>query len=324
MLYIVTALYEEALPFLQKYNLKRQTDFLHFELFANEDVLLLITRPGALRAAAAVSSLLTAFPPGQSDLLLSVGCAGCADARKVRPDNVYAAAAPALSPAIGQAFTICRITDAPSGRTRYPELLYRSPFPQAEVITFPSVQTGACGSDASGTAGVPVSSRASGTADLPFPPLPVLCDMEAAGVYEAAIPFLSCERMLFVKVVSDALTGLAEFSAEARRSHVTSCIAGIMNELTAWLDALTGALCRRPENEAFTAQEEEFYARSCAALRLSAASSHRLRQLMLYLKLSGSAFLPSMRELLDVPLTTPCRTKKEGLKYLEQLTEYYL
>ena len=94
MLYIVTALYEEALPFFKKYNLKRKTDFPHFELFAGEEALLLITRPGALRAATALSSVLTAFPPGKQDFLLSVGCAGCGEE--------------ALS---GKAFLICRITE---------------------------------------------------------------------------------------------------------------------------------------------------------------------------------------------------------------------
>ena len=74
MLYIVTALYEEALPFIKIYCLKRKLDFPHFELFGGEEVLLLITRPGALRAATALSSLLTAFPPDKHDLLLSVGC----------------------------------------------------------------------------------------------------------------------------------------------------------------------------------------------------------------------------------------------------------
>ena len=49
MLYIVTALYEEALPFIKMYCLKRKPDFPHFELFGGDGVLLLVTRPGALQ-----------------------------------------------------------------------------------------------------------------------------------------------------------------------------------------------------------------------------------------------------------------------------------
>lgn len=339
MLYIVTALYEEASPFLQKFNLKRRTDFPHFELFAGENLLLLITRPGALRAAAALSSVLTAFPPERHDLLLSIGCAGCASAIRSTPDDGHAHAAPlpgqgtplSNAPAIGQAFTICKITDAASGRTRYPELLYRTPFAEAEVITVSSVQTeshapaGARGAFSSADAAAinSASREASGETPFSIAPLPVLYDMEAAGIYEAAIAYLPCDRILFVKVISDALTGLSELSAEERRTHVTGCISGVMEPLTAWLECLIAALCLPQNKDVFTAPEEEFFTEVCTALRLSVASSCKLRQLMLYLKLSKVP-IASMRELLAAPLATPCRTKKEGLQYLEQLTKHYL
>lgn len=369
MLYIVTALYEEALPFLQKFNLKRRTDFSHFELFASESILLLITRPGALRAAAALSALLTAFPPRRYDFLLSIGCAGCSCAVDPAPDTErsHAVLPPGQdtpycpAPAIGQAFTICKITDAASGRTRYPELLYRSPFAEAEVITVPSVQT-----KAHACAGPKTTLPSADSADTPcvrygacaettfsIPPAPVLYDMEAAGVYEAAIVYLSCDRILFVKVISDALTGLSGLSAEDRRTHVTECIAGVVAPLTEWLDRVMAALrpslpndislrsgaaalpyqadplpCAREAVQTlpgvFTAQEEALFSEICTALRLSAASGCKLRQLMLYLSLSGIPYTDSMRQQLAAPLAAPCRTKKEGLKYLEQLTEYYL
>ncbi|MDE7327941.1 MAG: hypothetical protein K2N63_16965, partial [Lachnospiraceae bacterium] len=208
MLYIVTALYEEALPFLKKYNLKRKPDFPHFDLFTGEGVLLLITRKGALRAATAVSSLLTAYPPGRQDLLLSAGCAGCA-----------------VKETLGKAFLLCRITEGSSLRTRYPELLYRCPFPIAEVITLPTVCTKA-----------PIPD----TGDF-ADSLPRLFDMEAAGVYEAAIPYFSCDRLLFIKVVSDALTGLSELSDTDRRRRVTDCIKNILPILSEWLNQLTCA-----------------------------------------------------------------------------------
>ena len=58
--------------------------------------------------------------------------------------------------------------------------------------------------------------------------LPLLYEMEAAGIYEAAIPYFSCDRLVFIKVVSDALTGLTELSPAARRAQVTDCMAGVM------------------------------------------------------------------------------------------------
>ncbi len=67
-----------------------------------------------------------------------------------------------------------------------------------------------------------------------------------------------------------------------------------------------------------------FFNQVCEALRLSAASSQQLYQLMLYLTLSKIPYMDSMKELLSLPLSKPCREKKEGLKYLEQLNRYYL
>lgn len=323
MLYLVTALYEEALPFLTKYNLKRKTDFPHFELFTGENVMLLITRPGPLRAAAALSSMLTAFPPARNDILLSVGCAGCA-----------------LENMLGKAFLICRITEEASGRTRYPELLYRCPFPEAEVVTQarvrlePSPGAQSPNKKDSGNAALSdiraVSGIGNGRKNLQFNPtdsaasLPLLYDMEAAGIYEAAIPYFSCERLFFLKVVSDALTGLSELPEAKRRALVTDCITAILPELSAWLDKLSGYAASIYESSPLGPDGAILFTQICTALRLSTASSRRLYQLMLYLALSGSAYVDSMREFLAAPLAVPCRTKKEGLKYLERLSESYL
>lgn len=331
MLYIVTALYEEALPFINHYRLKRKTDFPHFDLFTSETTLLLITRPGALRAATALSSLLTAFPPGPGDFLLSAGCAGCS-----------------LDAAAKKAFLLARITEGEGGRTRYPELLYRCPFPLAETITQSRVQLGSPNQST-------VTDPQPSNNEMGNAPLPLLYDMEAAGVYEAAIPYFSCERLFFIKVVSDALTGLLELPSPMRRAHVIECMEGILPELTAWLDELNHFFCTgltgchawthlpaapqkdcsdspsrqpfpspKPRENLLGMEGEKLFTDVCNALRLSAASSQQLYQLMLYLTLAGQPYLDSMKKFLATPLTTPCRTKKEGLHYLGQLTEYYL
>lgn len=295
MLYIVTALYEEALPFLKQYHLKQNVNFPHFELFVGEEAMLLVTRPGALRAATALSSVLTAFPPKEEDFLLSIGCAGCA-----------------LKEKLGEAFIVSKITESASGRVRYPELLFRCPFPAAEVITEAKVQIAQ-----------PLLEEKSKLQE----PI-ILYDMEAAGIYEAAIPYFSCERLLFIKVISDPLTGLLELSREERRERVTDNIAAILPILTPWLAQLSDFFknfsadhLRKPE---LTSEGENLFTRLCTALHLSTASSLHLRQLMLYLTLSEIPYVDAIKELLAVPLETPCRTKKEGLQYLGKLYEYYL
>lgn len=340
MLYVVTALFEEAMPFIKKYNLKYRTDFPHFDVFTGREFVLLITRPGALRAVAALSSVLTAFPPKEYDLLLSAGCAGCAS-----------------KDTLGRAFILSRITDAASGRTRYPELLYRCPFPEAEVVTQAVIRLQE--TDTKEVFGSLHSQNVPST-DIPgmVSPLPLLYDMEAAGIYEAAIPYFSCDRLVFIKVVSDALTGLTELSPAARRAQVTDCMAGVMPVLTDWLFEIYDFLSQRqtgdgvrtecqsctiqhsfdfrtdsphsqspshlPKADRLGADGESFFIQVCSALHLSTANSYKLYQLLLYLTLSKIPYMDSMRELLAAPLAMPCRTKKEGIKYLEELNQHYL
>ncbi len=296
MFYIVTALYEEALPFLEKYRLKRKTDFPHFELFIGEEAMLLITRPGALRAATALSSVLTAFPPQDEDFLLSVGCAGCI-----------------LEEKLGEAFIISKITEGASGRVRYPELLFRCPFQEAEVITEAKIQV--------------IQKPPERKFDY-FPEPLLLYDMEAAGVYEAAIPYFSCERLLFVKVISDPLTGLLELSMEERRRRITDNIVSILPVLEPWLAQLNDFFKNFSTNHfrksMLIPEGEILFTRLCTALHLSTASSLHLRQLMLYLTLSEIPYVDSMKKLLATLLETPYWTKKEGLQYLGELYEYYL
>lgn len=272
MLYIITALYEEAKPFIETFSLKRNNAFSHFDLFSGEHAMVLITKPGLTRAAIAVSSLLTAFPPSEADFLLCIGVAGCAD----------------LSTPIGSAFRINKITD-PFGHTFYPELIYALPFEEAELITCAEPVT-----DGSGSA---------------------LYDMESSGIYEAAVTYFSCDRLFFVRVVSDHC---GDFPS---KEEIYRYIASVSGALLAQLDSIM----QQPKNLLqFTAEEQAFIELVCERLRLSVTSSAQFTQLVRYLKAVGLDFVASMSDDLAEPLQFSVRTKKEGLNYLEQLKDKYL
>ena len=55
MITITTALYCEALPFITKLNLKKDTSFTDFQVFRSEEVTLIITKPGSIQAAIGVT-----------------------------------------------------------------------------------------------------------------------------------------------------------------------------------------------------------------------------------------------------------------------------
>ena len=86
MLYIFCALYDEAKPFIEKYNLSGNSESHHYRVFTDwdgddhgEGKILTITGSGILKAAMAVTEICTRVPPARYDRLLNVGIAGTAD-----------------------------------------------------------------------------------------------------------------------------------------------------------------------------------------------------------------------------------------------------
>ena len=79
MLYLFTAMYCEAHPLIQQYQLKKETNQTHFQVFSNEskNMRLVITGTGMIAAAVAVASVCTKYPPNERDFLINIGiCAG--------------------------------------------------------------------------------------------------------------------------------------------------------------------------------------------------------------------------------------------------------
>ena len=108
MLYLITAMYAEAQPLIRQYQLKKENAQMHFQVFSNESqcVRLIITGTGMIAAAAAVGFLCTAYPPGEYDFLVNIGiCAG--------------------APMRDGLFLCSKITEMTTGKTFYPDLLYR-------------------------------------------------------------------------------------------------------------------------------------------------------------------------------------------------------
>lgn len=96
------------------------------------------------------------------------------------------------------------------GKTFYPDILYRHPWKERELVT-----------------GMQPLQRAAAQG--------VLYDMEAAAVYQAGIRFFSPDRMIFLKVVSDSgVAGQERMTAETLagllEQHVKA-VAGFLTNL---------------------------------------------------------------------------------------------
>ncbi|MCG8500077.1 MAG: nucleoside phosphorylase [Firmicutes bacterium] len=167
MLFIAAALYIEARPLIAYYNLKKDNASRYYQIFRNEDIVLVITGTGKVNSAVGVSHMLSRYPFTEQDAVINWGICGtgCGDGKPGTPYLVH------------------KIIDHETGRSYYPDMLLVHPFAEADLETFSS----------------PV------TADRSLAAL--LCDMEASGFYQAAAKYFSPHNIHVIKIVSDRLEG---------------------------------------------------------------------------------------------------------------------
>jgi len=122
MIYLATALYAEAAPFIRALELKKQETNHRFQLFASDTHRLIITGTGNLAAAIADTWMLTQYPPDpRQDVFAQIGtCCG--------------------QTAIGSLYLCHKLTDNTTGHHQYPDMLYHSDFQEASLITFAGIQ----------------------------------------------------------------------------------------------------------------------------------------------------------------------------------------
>ncbi|MDF2541506.1 MAG: hypothetical protein K0S47_1224 [Herbinix sp.] len=287
MLYITTALYCEAEPFIDYFHLKKDTAIHKFQVFENEDIILMITKPGIVQASVAVTYLCTIRPPKNTDLLLNIGI--CATLRESIP--------------CGSLFLCNKIMDQATNRSYYPDLLYLHPFTEHSLMTCPMVVQ----------KGLTDSTR---SFELYGKEEDLLYDMEASGIYQAASVFLQPHQLIFLKVVSDYANG-----EMLRPEQVYCLIHKHINVITTWLSQIMSGY--EDFVFQFAKEEEQELHKLCEDLKLSASMKHMLSQILHYYTLECGSFLPMIEDFRKA-FSLPIPTKKEGKLYFELLKERLL
>lgn len=166
MVFLCTALYIEAEPFIKQLNLKKDSNLKKFQVFKNDEIVLLITGVGKVKSAIATSYLFSKYEHCERDILINIGICGSKDERCD----------------IGKAFFCNKIIDGDSNKSFYPDMLFKHPFDEKSIETFSKVVN---------------SNDKNIEAEL--------VDMESSGIYEAAIVFFNTHQIFFIKIVSDYL-----------------------------------------------------------------------------------------------------------------------
>ncbi len=275
MIRIFTALHCEAQPLIRRYNLKRNNDIARFQVFQNEDISLAVTGTGSISAAVAVSHLFTLYPSESNDFLVNIGICGAGD------DSVRC----------GDIFLCNKITEEATGRTFYPDVIFKHPFAESDIITCSTVV------DKSGIhAG---RDRKAG-----------LFDMEAAGIYQAAAYYLQPHRTAFLKVASDH--GMDD---RLKPEDISRLIDKNMDVISEWLEAIKQM--EQVYEPVFSREEESCAGDMARKLQCSVTMERMLRQRLLYYKLVNGSFTEVVEEFCSCH-QLPCKTRAEGKMYFEK------
>lgn len=298
MIYVMMALYQEAHGLIRELELKKNTAYAPFEVFDNESagIRLVVTGVGEIAAAAATAAVCARDGADAADFLINIGCCaagGCEPADRDM-DSGYGAAHAAQ---IGDLYVCHKITEQATGKTFYPDILYRHPWRERELVT-----------------GMQPLQRAAAHG--------VLYDMEAAAVYQAGIRFFSPDRMLFLKVVSDfGIAGQERMTAEA----LTGLLEQHVKEVAAFLTNLREAADEEEtlRNDGILQEDEAVLERLFAALHCSQTMRASARQYITYAALTGYDWKAELEEWYARGLL-PCKDRREGKVRLEELKQVLL
>ena len=304
MIYVVTALYQEAHGFIRELELKKNTAYAPFEVFDNENagIRLVVTGVGEIAAAAVVAAVCAQDGADAADFLINIGCCAAANAGADSGcetvdsgmDSGYGAAHAAQ---IGDLYVCHKITEQATGKTFYPDILYRHPWKERELVT-----------------GMQPLQRAAAHG--------ALYDMEAAAVYQAGIRFFSPDRMFFLKVVSDfGIAGQERMTAEA----LTGLLEQHVKEVVAFLTNLREAADEEEtlRNDGILQEDETVLERLFAALHCSQTMRASARQYITYAALTGYDWKAELEEWYARGLL-PCKDRREGKVRLEELKQVLL
>ena len=326
MIYVVTALYQEAHGLIRELELKKNTAYAPFEVFDNEraGIRLVVTGVGEIAAAAATAAVCARDGADAADFLINIGCCAAANAgadRGCEPADrdtdsgsgvanagadrgceivdrgMDSGSGAANAAQIGDLYLCHKITEQATGKTFYPDILYRHPWKERELVTGmqPLQRTAAQG---------------------------VLYDMEAAAVYQAGIRFFSPDRMLFLKVVSDfGVVGQERMTAETLAGLLEQHVKAVAAFLTNLREAADEEETLR--NDGILQEDETVLERLFAALHCSQTMRASARQYITYAALTGYDWKAELEEWYARGLL-PCKDRREGKVRLEELKQVLL
>lgn len=308
MVFIFTALYQEAGPIIKRLRLKKRVDRVRFQQFVSEDysklpeaskrdergvsikdirpeILLVVTGVGIVNAAAAVSAVLTEYDAGPSDEIISFGTAASLHRRIADEEE-------------SSVYIINKILDKNTGRSFYPDMLVKSEIKEAALITGSKVLSEE-----------DVSSMDKEEADYD------LYDMEASSVYQAANFYVGPHQMSFLRVATDSGTG--DKGPKALSERVTRAVERHVDEITEHVEKFGAISRKRAEGmEVFDDKDLFLVEKIIGDAHFSKVMQDQFVQYLKYAALSGTDWKGPAEKMYETGMI-PTIDKRKGKKVLD-------
>lgn len=185
-------------------------------------------------------------------------------------------------------FLCNKILEQATGKTFYPDLLYRHNLQEETIVT----------------GMLPCNNEEYFDGNL--------YDMEAAAIYQAGSYFFGPHQMVFLKVVSDG--GTAKVVSKEMAEH---CMEIYQDVVFDFMKCVPAILCRNEAKEKDLWQEERWVERLCAELHCSKVMKDSLKQHIHYLVLAKVDYVSVIWDMHREGLL-PCKDKREGKLRFEE------
>lgn len=313
MIYIFSALYHEAEPLIREYGLKKKTDETCFPVFFDEEkqILLTVTGCGMNAAAAAVARICTKNTPQPEDFLVNIGTCAWVSAKNGSDETHKNISEKETAGGICRNIRVrivylCKkITEHVTGCTFYPDILYRHPFVEAEIVT---------GAMPYRTENRTELMKQNETAIKNNAAEGFLYDMEASSIYQAGAYFFNPHQMSFLKVVTDE-GNVQDLSAEMLKQSIE----GAVPEIRSYLDDLVKIdETKKRQNRKELEEVLEFAQKLSADMHCSAVMRASVIQQLKYAVLAGIDYQGIIEEMYQAG-KLPCKDKREGKSCFEEL-----
>lgn len=270
---ILTALYQEARSIVGSLNLKKDPQCKKIPVYASGDTVLVISGMGKLSAAIATTYALHLAGKDHETQIINIGM--CGSVRQCFP--------------LGKSLMVNKIREQTSGREFFPDMLLQTGLEEASLETWDKPVTAGMGSQI--------------TCDL--------VDMEAFGIFQAGIHFVSPHQMIFVKIVTDLL----DFSPD----NFPQMLQYYEQALERCWSVLQGPFPVSQKESLLDSEDRELLSRVSSAMRLTETQAHQLKSAATGYLIRGAGDLGILEPMLRVSLRHKTQRNQAFVRLIREL-----